>query len=113
MEDATMLGINTKHTLLVLLVLLSAAVPAQAQILPNIFKRRPEPQPNVPELINQLQGADQARSRSSAAHDLRQYDPKQHPEVIRALIYSLEHDMNPSVRAEAAQALGRVDPVTQ
>lgn len=112
-EQATMFGKMTKYIPFALLVLVSTSLPVHAQGILNILKRRPEPAPKVPELIHQLQGSDQARSRSTAANDLRQYDAKQFPEVIRALIHSLEHDVNPSVRAEAAQALGRTHPITQ
>jgi len=103
----------TKHIPFVLLIVLSVSLPAHAQLFPGILKRpRTEPTP-VPELINQLEGSDQARKRSSAADDLRQYDTKQFPEAVRALIHSLENDVNPSVRAEAAQSLARMRPITQ
>jgi hypothetical protein len=99
----------------VLLLLLLASGPAHAQLLGGIWKRqqRPEPTEKVPELIQDLKGADRARSRTTAADELRQYDANQFPEAVRALIHSLENDANPTVRAEAAQSLSRMRPVTQ
>lgn len=111
-----MFGRIVRHLLLVLLIFLGAGLPAHGQgILSGIFKRpRHEPMPppstKAPELIAQPQPTDVRPS--TPAEDTRQGDVKFY-DAIRALIYSLEHDANPTVRAEAVQNLGRMRPVTQ
>src|SRR5207302_3914603 len=51
--------------------------------------------------------------RARAAEELRQYDPTMFRDIIPVLIDVLHNDKKPSVRAEAAQSLGKLRPVSQ
>src|SRR5262249_4106641 len=53
------------------------------------------------------------KKRAAAAEELRQYDPAQFPEMVPALIEALFSDKKSGVRAEAAQTLGKLRPVSQ
>jgi hypothetical protein len=75
-------------------------------------KAKPTPAEYVPELIRTLKNDGDERKRCAAAEELRQYDPLQFPDMVPALIDALLVDKKPSVRAEAAQSLGKLRPVT-
>src|SRR4029077_19657794 len=51
--------------------------------------------------------------RCAAAEELRQYDAEKFPEIIPILVDVLLHDSKASVRAEAAQSLGKLRPINQ
>src|SRR5205085_8876672 len=51
--------------------------------------------------------------RARAAEELRQYDPAAFPDIVPVLIDVLVNDKKPAVRAEAAQSLGKLRPVSQ
>jgi HEAT repeats len=74
-------------------------------------KTKPTPTERVPELIKELRTDGDEHKRSSAAEELRQYDPQQFPEMVPALVDALLNDNKPGVRAEAAQTLGKLRPV--
>jgi hypothetical protein len=96
----------------ILLVLPFLAAPAQAGIFSR-KKDKPDPKSRVPELIATLRSDGDADKRARAAEELRNYDAAAHPEIVPALIEALLADKKPNVRAEAAQSLGKVRPVTQ
>jgi hypothetical protein len=75
-------------------------------------KTKPTPAEYVPELIKTLKTDGDEHKRCSAAEELRQFDPKQFPDMLPALIDALFNDKKPSVRAEAAQTLGKLRPVS-
>jgi|SRR5579883_2402609 len=80
----------------------------------GIFSKKPKPTPaeRVPELIKTLKTDGDERKRGSAAEELRQYDPAQFPDMVPALIDALLNDNKPAVRADAAQTLGKLRPVS-
>jgi hypothetical protein len=94
----------------VILLALLTAGPASAGLFGK--KNKPTPSERVPELINTLKNDGDEHKRSSAAEELRQYDPQQFPDMIPALIDAVLTDKKPAVRAEAAQTLGKLRPVT-
>jgi hypothetical protein len=81
----------------------------------GIFSRKPKANPveRVPELVSQLKSSNDESLRSSAAEELREYDPKSHPEILPTLIGVLNQDTSASVRAEAAASLGKLRPISQ
>jgi hypothetical protein len=85
--------------------------PAAAGIFSS-KKPKPTPAERVPELIMTLRTDGDEHKRCSAAEELRQYDPTQFPEMIPALIDALLNDKKPSVRADSAQTLGKLRPVS-
>ncbi|HEY1377595.1 MAG TPA: HEAT repeat domain-containing protein [Gemmataceae bacterium] len=99
------------RTLLVPLVLAALAPPAPAGLLSR--KTKPDPATRVPELTVQLKTSTDEAQRAAAAEELRQYDPKAHPNLVTALIDALGRDASPAVRAEAATSLGKLRPISQ
>lgn len=97
--------------LLVSLVLVSVAPTAPA----GFFSRKPKVNPaeRVPELLIQLKTGTDESQRSTAAEELRQYDPKSYPEIATGLIDALGRDPSPTVRSDAANSLGRLRPISQ
>jgi len=67
----------------------------------------------VPELITLALTSGDENKRSEAVEELRQYDPGQFPQIVPALIEVLTNDKKPAVRAEAAQSLGKLRPISQ
>jgi hypothetical protein len=98
--------------LLILLILPCLAAPAQAGIFGR-KKDKPDPKSRVPELIATLKADGDADKRARAAEELRNYDTSAHPEIVPALVEALQNDKKPNVRADAAQSLGKIRPVTQ
>jgi hypothetical protein len=99
------------RALLVPLVVASLAAPAPA----GIFSRKPKANPaeRVPELLLQLRTSQDEAARAAAAEELRQYDPKDHPEITTALMDALAKDPSTGVRSEAAASIGRLRPISQ
>ena len=60
--------------------------------------------------ILRMQHSPNWRARDNAAHALRRLDWRCHPEVVAALAFTLLHDPEDEVRAEAAQSLTRMAP---
>lgn len=106
----------TGRTLLLAGLLAAAlATPAPAQ---GIFGKKkptnkPTPAERVAELLVTLKTDQDLSKRESAASELRQFEPKTFPEIIPALIETLQTDPKPEVRREAAESLGRLSPVSQ
>jgi hypothetical protein len=98
--------------LLVLVLVPVLAAPLSAGI---IFgkKGKPTPAERVPELLGIAKADGDENKRSAAVEELRQYDPAQFPDIIPTLIDVLQNDKKPGVRAEAAQTLGKLRPVSQ
>jgi hypothetical protein len=109
--DIGSLHMNCCRLLLVALLLAVFASSASAGIFGK--KNKPTPAERVPELITIIKTDGDEHKRSSAAEELRQYDPKQFPNIVPALIDALMTDAKPSVRAEAAQTLSKLRPVTK
>lgn len=102
--------------LLTLVVTVAASAPAGAIDLGlGLFKRKSKAEPvsRVKSLVAALQTNPDARHRQSAAAALRDFDPRTNPEVIPALIGSLQRDPSPAVRSEAVESIGKLKPVYQ
>jgi len=84
--------------------------PSQA----GIFKRSPKPDPaiHVPGLIQTLKTSTDEKARAAAASELRDYDAKAYPDVLPTLIEALATDPSSSVRSKAAEAIGKVRPIS-
>jgi hypothetical protein len=102
---------NRWHLVLVLATLAAVSADAHAGIL--FKKTKPIPTERVPELIGIVQTEKDEHKRVSAAVELRQYDANTYPEIIVVLADVLLTDPSSSVRAEAADSLARLRPVTQ
>jgi hypothetical protein len=76
-------------------------------------KKTPTPAERVPQLLAQVKTDGDESKRAAAAEELRQYDPAQFPTIVPALIDVLLTDKKPAVRAEAAQSLGKLRPISQ
>ncbi len=100
---------------LITLVLLLApvlAAPASAGIFFTKKADKPNPAVVVPDLIRTVQSDGDEDKRMAAAEQLREFDPAQFPDVVPTLVEALLSDKKPSVRAEAAQSLGKIRPVS-
>jgi hypothetical protein len=64
----------------------------------------------VTETIVRMQQSPNWRARDNAAHALRKFDWRCHPELVGALAYTLLHDGRREVREEAAQSLTKMAP---
>jgi hypothetical protein len=99
---------------LVPLVLLPAlANPSYAGIFFGKKNKKPTPAERVPELLAQIKSDGDESKRAAAAQELRQYDPGQFPMIVPVLVEVLLSDSKPGVRAEAAQSLGKIRPISQ
>jgi hypothetical protein len=99
---------------LVPLVLLPlVAGPGSAGIIFGKKKKPVVPAERVPELFVIVKTNGDESKRAAAAQELRQYDPTQFPNIVPILIDVLQNDKKPSVRAEAAQSLGKLRPISQ
>ncbi len=74
---------------------------------------KPNPAQRVPELLNILKADGDENKRIEAAQELRYYDPTAFPAMVPALIEALQNDAKPSVRAESADTLGKLNPISQ
>jgi hypothetical protein len=82
----------------------------------GLFKRKQQPQKAEPpskvkQLVATLQTDLDEKKRRAAAEELRGIDPRNAPEVVPALIGSLQKDPSPAVRIEAVESLGKLKPV--
>jgi hypothetical protein len=101
------------RTFLVMALLLSVAGWAPAGLFFGKKKQKPSPTERVPELINIIRTDGDENKRQDAIEELRQYDPAAFPAIVPTLIEALMADKKPGVRAEAAQSLSRLRPVSQ
>jgi hypothetical protein len=101
------------RVLVVTLALTGLATPAPAGF--GLFSRKPKSNPaeRVPELLIQLKTSPDESQRAAAAEELRQYDSKAFPEIIPTLTDALGRDASPSVRANVAESLGKLRPISQ
>jgi hypothetical protein len=95
---------------LTFIVVAGIASDGSAQIFGSRKPKTP-PQQRVPELLSTLTADKSDHKRADAAEELRQFDPKDFPEIVPALIDALQNDPSASVRIEAAIGLGRLRPV--
>ncbi len=91
-----------------------STTPAQAQFF-NLFRKSPPPLPpaqRVANLIGVLRSDSDEGKRASAAVELREFDPKVHPEITTVLAEAAKNDPRPGVRSEAVTSLVRMRPVS-
>lgn len=107
-------GNRTMRYRLFLLLLMTPclALPVQAGIFGR-KKDKIDPKIVVPELITTLKSDRDADKRARAAAELRNHDVASFPDILPALVEALLQDPKPNVRAEAAQSLGKIRPVSQ
>jgi hypothetical protein len=106
------------HRLLVLWLLPLLLVPLFAPCgYAGVFfgkkNKKPTPMERVPELLAQVKTDGDESKRVAAAQELRQYDPQQFPMIVPVLAEVLLSDKKPAVRAEAAQSIGKLRPISQ
>jgi hypothetical protein len=101
------------RTLLVLPLLAALPLSASAGLFFGKKATKPDPATRVPELIAIVKTDGDENKRAAAAEELRQYDPATQHEIVPILMDVLLHDAKPSVRAEAAQSLGKLRPISQ
>lgn len=97
--------------LLGLLLLLMTADHACAGIFGNKKPKGNEAE-RVAELLGALKDNPSATKRTEAAEELRNFDGKEFPEVVPALIDALQKDSSSSVRAQSAESLGKLKPAS-
>jgi HEAT repeats len=96
--------------LLVPVVILALASPTQAGLFRKTVK--PDPATHVPALIETLKSSKDEKARAAAATELREYDAKVFPDILPALTEALTNDPRSSVRADAAESIGKVRPIS-
>jgi hypothetical protein len=104
---------NRSRTLLVLVLLAATPALASAGFFFGKKTAKPDPAVHVPELLGIVKADGDEDKRAAAAEELRQYETDKFPEIIPVLIDVLQHDSKASVRAEAAQSLGKLRPINQ
>lgn len=96
------------HMIIPVVVLTGSTVPAQAQ-----FFRKPKLNLQVPELLSASKTEPDERKRLSAVEQLRDFDARNHPEIVPALIDLLLSDPKSNIRLEAVNSLSKIRPVSQ
>src|SRR5438552_1571732 len=89
---------------LVLLGLLFVAVQGGAA---GGFSKKPKSEAHVKRLIDAIRSDPDERKRRAAIGELRDVDPRLHPDMIPTLLGALQKDPAPQVRADAAEAIGQ------
>lgn len=99
-----------RQWLLGLLLLAWAASHANA----GIFGKKPKTTEadKVVEMLSTLRDNPSASKRAEAAEELRDVDAKDFPEIVPALVEALQKDSSSSVRAQAAESLGKIKPTS-
>lgn len=105
-------GVRIVRQRLILATLLTVVVTAPSQA--GLFRRssKPDPAVHVPALIQTLRTDTEEKNRAQAASGLREYDAKVFPDILPTLVEALTNDKSPAVRAEAAESIGKVRPIT-
>jgi hypothetical protein len=101
-----------RRFLLSLLVSSSIVFMATAGIFSNKNGKQ-SPNERVSTLILAVKTDKNEDKRVEAAHELREYDPAKHAEIIPILIDVLQNDTKPAVRAEAVATLSKFRPISQ
>jgi len=109
-----MISLRLRALWLVPLMLLPAlAGPSYAGLFFGKKSKKTTPAERVPELLAQVKNDGDESKRAAAAQELRQYDPVQFPMIVPVLIDVMLTDSKPVVRAEAAQSLGKIRPISE
>ena len=100
-----------RSLILVPIALMWIYASAEAGIIFNRGKK-PGPEEQIAELVKTLRTNPDERHRVASIGDLGKFDAKDHPAIATTLIDSVMRDPSSAVRYEAAQALGKVRPLT-
>jgi hypothetical protein len=76
--------------------------PPEAQAAPA----KADPSTRIKQLVATVQSDPDTDRRKAAVGELQGYDPRTSPEVLSALVGSLQKDPSPDIRAKAAETLG-------
>lgn len=101
---------SRRSYLMVALLVACVAASAQAGIFFSRSKKTPADQ--VADLTKTLRTDADERHRASAADELSKFDARAFPAAVTTLIESTLKDPSDAVREEAAQALGRIRPIS-
>jgi len=101
---------------LTLLVLALACMPLPGQAAEIDFgfgllkriQKKTDPATRAKELTKQLTTDPDEGKRKTAAIELRDYDPRQHPDIIPGLVAALQKDPAPAVRITAVETLNKL-----
>jgi hypothetical protein len=91
-----------------IMVLMSPWSSFASNFLPPARKAKTAGDAKISALISTLKEDPDETKRIHAAIELRTVDPKTNPDAIEGLMEALKTDKKPSVRAEAANSLGRI-----
>ncbi|HJZ59525.1 MAG TPA: HEAT repeat domain-containing protein, partial [Gemmataceae bacterium] len=73
-----------------------------------IFPRKKLDANRVKQLADTLRTEPDERKRRAAVAELKEADPRVHPDATLALVWALQRDPSPAVRADAAEAMGQM-----
>jgi hypothetical protein len=104
---------HARLTLILILLPLFAAPVHAGIIFGKKAPAKPDPAQRVPELIKTIHTDGDETKRAGAIEEMRQYDPTLFPEMMPTLIDALLNDKKAAVRAEAAQTIAKIRPVSQ
>lgn len=96
------------------ILIVAMGVPAVADA--GVFGRRKakgDPAQRVPALATTLLNDLSESRRAWAASELRRYDATKFPQIVGSLMYALRRDPSSSVRAAAAESLGKIRPTSR
>jgi hypothetical protein len=105
---------NWRRILIGLALAMAIVALTTLQARAQIFSKRPAPPPpqqRVPELLKIVKEDGDENKRLEAVDELRGMDITKFPEIAPALVEAMLNDKKPSVRAEAAYAVGRYRPI--
>ncbi|MGH7225567.1 MAG: HEAT repeat domain-containing protein, partial [Gemmataceae bacterium] len=109
-----MIHVRLRALWLIPLMLLPGLIgPSYAGIFFGRKNKKPTPAERVPALLALVKSDGDESKRAAAAQELRQYDPSQFPMIVPILVDVLLTDSKPGVRAEAAQSLGKIRPISK
>jgi HEAT repeats len=98
--------------LLAALLPIAFAIPVQAGLF-SFGKPKGNPAERVAQLIVTVKTDSDESKREHATREMRDFDPQTNPDLINVLVDVLQNDAKASVRAEAAQSLGKLRPISQ
>ena len=88
-------------------------ISVQAGIIFGRKTKKVSPNERVPQLIAIVKTDKDESKRARAVEELRKFDPLTFPDIVLVLLDALAKDPKPVVRAESAQTLSKLRPVSQ
>ncbi len=108
----------TKRILLAAVVAATPISSASAIDFPRlgIFRKKPakpdEEAPRAKQLVETVRSDPDEKKRLAAVEELQETDPRTNADVIPTLVTALQRDPSATVRALAAQSIGKLKPIT-